>query len=380
MGDSDGRSLEAGAPAAVAGPRFSQAGQHRELLPIVLRNVLLGLITLTIYRFWGRTNVRRYLWRTTRFMDEPLEYTGVGMELFLGFVFILFVVIVPLLFLTQGLPLLLAPDHPAVFGAGLIAYLAILCLIGMAIYRARRYRLSRTLWRGIRGTMQGSSVRYGLIYLGLMLLNVFSIGLAYPFTRARLLSRLMRETAVGDQTFACRLPARRLYGPFFGALTIAALLLVPVGALASSVAVVVGSQFGWALENLGEASPGLVQLLPVVLLAVGYAVLAFAATIPLAFYKTREYARLADATAFRELTFAFRASTPETIGLFMGNLLLILLTLGLAMPFVQLRNFRFFCRHLAVAGSLDPATIHQSAATAPRVGEGLAEAFDMGSV
>ncbi len=59
-------------------------GTRGELMPIVLMNLLLTILTLGIYHFWAKTNIRKYLWDKTRFDGEPFEYTGTGGELFMG--------------------------------------------------------------------------------------------------------------------------------------------------------------------------------------------------------------------------------------------------------------------------------------------------------
>src|SRR4029079_17674211 len=64
---------------------------------IALVNFLLSLVTLTIYRFWAKTNVRRHIWSCVHINGEPLEYTGRGIELFLGFLIVFGLFILPLL-------------------------------------------------------------------------------------------------------------------------------------------------------------------------------------------------------------------------------------------------------------------------------------------
>ena len=54
------------------------------LLRIALINALLFVVTLSLYRFWAKTNVRRHIWGCVHVNGEPLEYTGRGLELFLG--------------------------------------------------------------------------------------------------------------------------------------------------------------------------------------------------------------------------------------------------------------------------------------------------------
>lgn len=55
------------------------------LLKLSIVNFLLGVVTLSVYRFWAKTNVRRHIWSCVHINGEPLEYTGRGMELFKGF-------------------------------------------------------------------------------------------------------------------------------------------------------------------------------------------------------------------------------------------------------------------------------------------------------
>ena len=57
-------------------------------------------------------------------------------------------------------------------GATYVTGLAVLPLIFFAQYRARRYMLSRTRWRGLRFAMDAAAVGYAwraLLYFGLLL-------------------------------------------------------------------------------------------------------------------------------------------------------------------------------------------------------------------
>ena len=66
--------------------RFDQHAEMKPFLWLSLKIGLLNIITLTLYRFWGKTEVRRRVWRNVRLNDEPFEYTGRGGELFIGFI------------------------------------------------------------------------------------------------------------------------------------------------------------------------------------------------------------------------------------------------------------------------------------------------------
>ncbi|MEL7028325.1 MAG: DUF898 family protein, partial [Pseudomonadota bacterium] len=118
------------------------------MLWIGFYTVILNLLTLTIFRFWGRTHFRRRLWADTKIDGEPLEYTGRGLELFIGFLVAIFVLMLPFIGFVIGAQLFLGPEA---LGFVLVPlYTALFVIIGAAIYLARRYHLSRTRYRGIR--------------------------------------------------------------------------------------------------------------------------------------------------------------------------------------------------------------------------------------
>ena len=95
-------------------------GRLRKLIPIVLRNILLSIITLGIYRFWGKTKIRRYLWSQVSFRGEPLEYTGTGTELFLGFLVVM-LILIPVLLLNSFLQIALQ-SKPYIFIVAQLLY------------------------------------------------------------------------------------------------------------------------------------------------------------------------------------------------------------------------------------------------------------------
>lgn len=65
--------------------RMYQSSQLGELFLIHIVNIALKWITLSIYHFWGKTRIREYLWSQQSFDGDHFEYTGRGLELFLGF-------------------------------------------------------------------------------------------------------------------------------------------------------------------------------------------------------------------------------------------------------------------------------------------------------
>ena len=180
---------------------FEHDGRVSELLPIVLLNALLNVLTLSLYRFWSKTRVRRYLWDSTNLLGDRLEYTGTGGELFKGFLFVLFAIFLPIAAADILVTFYFPPDHPIQVVFRLVVGVTFGSLIGVAIYRARRYRLSRTRWRGVRANQSGSSLAYSARYIAFILLTIITLGWVYPVMRMRLMGTMMNNTWFGDRQF-----------------------------------------------------------------------------------------------------------------------------------------------------------------------------------
>src|SRR6185436_9152656 len=86
---------------------FRFNGTWREFAPIAFTNLLLILVTLGIYRFWAKARERRYLWSRTDFIGDPLEWTGSGKELFIGFLMAVLLFGVPLILLQVAAQMLI---------------------------------------------------------------------------------------------------------------------------------------------------------------------------------------------------------------------------------------------------------------------------------
>jgi uncharacterized membrane protein YjgN (DUF898 family) len=159
-----------------------------------IKGAALVVVTLGIYRFWLATDVRRYLWSNTEIAGDTLEYNGLATELLIGFLFAV-AILVPLYmgFALVALELDLVAVTPALIG------FALLLLLGeYALYRARRYRLTRTVFRGLRFDQHGSPWRYALYALVCWGIVIVTLGLAYPWTSAFIERFKMRNTSYGD--------------------------------------------------------------------------------------------------------------------------------------------------------------------------------------
>jgi uncharacterized membrane protein YjgN (DUF898 family) len=178
-------------PLRAAARAVSFIGRNDLFWRLLTRGAVLLMFTLGIYRFWLTTDVRRYLWSNTQLADESFEYTGTAQELLLGFL-IAIAVLVPLYVASFLLSLALG-DIWSLLG------LVVLTFLGQyAVYRARRYRLTRTIYRGVRFHQTGSAWRYSVCAVFWWTLVVLTLGLAYPLAQSRLEHFKMRNTFFGN--------------------------------------------------------------------------------------------------------------------------------------------------------------------------------------
>jgi uncharacterized membrane protein YjgN (DUF898 family) len=159
-----------------------------------MRGTGLELVTFGFYRFWLATDIRRHLWSHTHIDGDAAEYTGRGKELLVGFLFALAILVpIYLAYFVIGIE---AERFKAFASVPLFLFLY---LFGQfAIYRARRYRLTRTVWRGVRFWMDGSGWAYAVRAAGWSLLTVLTLGAVLPWREAALERYKMRHCHYGN--------------------------------------------------------------------------------------------------------------------------------------------------------------------------------------
>ncbi len=173
-------------------------------------NFLLGIVTLTIYRFWAKTEVRKHIWSCVHINGQPLEYTGRGGELFKGALIVFAVFGLPVV-RSHLLALAYGPEHPALVGMQGMLFLVAAAVLGGGDLSLRRYQLSRTLWRGIRGSLEGSATTYSLLYFGKMLARGMTLGWATPVLNLSLQEHIVGTMKFGDLPFKFKGRAGPLY-------------------------------------------------------------------------------------------------------------------------------------------------------------------------
>ncbi len=178
-----------------------------DLSPLVWRGLILTIVSMGFYRFWYRTDLRRWYWRNTIIGDQGLEYRGTARELLIGFLFALAVVL-PLYF--SGSLIALFAGEALGNSVTALSGLVFAVLVQYGAYRSRRYRLTRTFWRGVRFDQTGSAWRYAALSIFWLAASVLTFGLLFPFLRRALERYRIANTWFGSAQGSFVIPMRPL--------------------------------------------------------------------------------------------------------------------------------------------------------------------------
>ncbi|MBC2667557.1 YjgN family protein [Novosphingobium piscinae] len=350
---------------------FEFDGRWQDYAPIAFTNLLLTIVTLGLYRFWGKARSRRYLWSRTRFIDDRLEWAGTGLELFKGAVMALLLIVLPLVLLNMLTQSLVLQGQTLLGGlVGTVQLVLVLLLIGVALFRSLRYRLSRTYWRGIRGGSDDPGLGYGWSYLWKNAVGYLALGLLLPWAMVSLWNERWSAMSFGQHRFSANGTVDGLIRRYL------LCYLAPLIGLAAGF-VLIGLALAWGRSAGGGLAGAGISFALVVLGALCFYLLF--GLVVMAFY-AKFFRQMVDGMALDRLTFRFDATTRDWLVLLLGDFALVVVTLGIGVIFLDYRHWKFLIDHLEAFGEIDMAALNQSTTATPRQGEGLLDAFDMGAL
>jgi uncharacterized membrane protein YjgN (DUF898 family) len=177
------------------------AGRRARLFRLSIVMGLKTVLTVGIYRFWMKTRLRRYYWSSIRPGGHSFEYVGDPLEKLLGF----FIAVVILAFYIGVVNLILMFISFSLFDGNTVAYfvsfVGVIPIWFYARYRARRYVLARTRWRGIRFGVDPAAWGYTWRALVHWAITILTLGLLWPRMTFWLEKYRWDRTWYGDRQF-----------------------------------------------------------------------------------------------------------------------------------------------------------------------------------
>ena len=309
--------------------RFRYHGTGGSLFALVLVNSILTILTLGIYSFWAKTKLREFHYSHTEADGDRFAYHGTGGELFRGFLRAFGIILVLSLLYGVAVVAFRGPaDAPAPglqVAATIGLYTVVAVLATAAINLSRRYRLSRSSWRGIRFSFHGATGDYMKMTLRGALLSLITLGLYAPYFQNQNRAFLVNNARFGAEPFSYDGDGRALFGEYLKAL----LLTIPTLGLSWIWYAAFRHRFFWSH------------------------------------------------TRMRGARFVSTVTGRDLLGLYVTSLLLVVCTFGIGTSWAITRMHAFWCDNLRLAGTVEWASIEQRAQEANAVGEGLADALDM---
>jgi uncharacterized membrane protein YjgN (DUF898 family) len=338
-------------------------GRGRTLFGIFIVNTFFSLLTLGLYSFWGRVRIRQFLSSQTSFAKSRFSYHGTAQELLKGWSKALIVFGLPYAFLSF-VPFL--SDQIPTWIPNVLAGTMVLCFIPIAVVGSHRYRLSRTSLGTVRFSFRGRVSEYMKIWFLGILLTVLTAGIYFPFFENTRRKFLVAHSYFGNRHFTYDGTGGGLLRIY--AKTLGFTLLILVGVIGMSA----GPEFLSSITRWPRDDWQGLFLNSVFLTGL------LALLIPWFYLQAAKQRYQWNHSDFGDAHFQFSASTWNLFELRLTNFLMLILTFGLAWPWVQVRNLQFLYYHLSLQGPLDFQRIEQEALDASPVGEELAGYFDAG--
>lgn len=317
---------------------FEFHGSGGEYFKIWIVNILLSILTLGIYSAWAKVRNHRYFYSNTRVGDVSFEYTADPVAILKGrIVAVLFLV----LFNMVGavLPLL-----------NILFILFFIAIFPWLVNRALGFRNRNTAYRNLRFGFDGEYMDAAKAFVLWPIAGVLTLGILMPYAFYKQKHFIVNNSRYGTSPFTAEFSAGDVYG-----IALRVFLIV----LAAGV-------LGAAGTLLGPLAP-FTTLLVMVLYLVAFA-----------FFTANTQNLIYNGSALQEHRFDSSLMTGRLAMIYITNWLLLLFTLGLAMPWAKVRLARYRAESMVLLpqGSLDKF-IAAEEKQVNSLAEEVGEAFDM---
>ena len=320
-----------------------------EYFRIWIVNLALTIVTLGIYSAWAKVRKKRYFYGHTLIDGDSFDYRAQPLSILKGRI------IAVVLF---GAYSLAGQFSPVLAGS---FTLVLVFAMPWLVVRSLAFNAHNSAYRNIRFSFRG---RYGemlKLLIGGGLLVMLSLGIGYPYIKARMIAFAARYHAYGTTSFALREITRPLYGIY-----IKALGLLIVGSAGAAIA-------AGSLGVFTNMSSGMSAGFPVFVIAI-YAVY----LMVYSYLNARTTNATWNALEIGPLSFESTLGARQLAGIYLVNMVAILFTLGLATPWAVVRTMRYRAQHTTAlaAGGL-ASFVAAEANNLNATGEEVGEMFDV---
>ncbi|AYB52361.2 YjgN family protein [Ralstonia solanacearum] len=324
------------APATPQPRRLRFTGSGSEYFRIWSVNLLLTIVTLGIYYPWAKVRRLQYFYRNTQLDRSSFNYHGSPIAILKGWA----------IMIVLGAALRVAGNVSHYLW--LAMFVAFMLVFPWLLQRSLSFRMANSSYRGLRFAFTGTTAGAYQAFLLWPLAACVSAGFLAPLAHQRFKQYQHSNTRVGTAPFSFSATAGGFY----------AVYLKMVGLVMAAFLVAVGAGFAMMARikaAIGTVGPDEQAILFVAaFFAIGvvvYAIVPFLGP----YFMARTQNLVWNCTTLGAHRFRSEVSARKLFWIFISNVLLTLITLGLYRPFAQVRMARYKLESvtLLAVGSLD---------------------------
>ena len=299
-------------------PEFT--GSASEYFCIWIVNLFFTLITLGIYSAWAKVRKKRYFYGSTRIDGDSFDYFASPKAILKGRI------VAVLLFVIYAFASELYPASKFVFiGVFVLA-------LPWLVVRTLAFNARNSAWRGLRFDFEATPREAVPVYLGMPLLVAITGGIAYAWFAARSKSFVIAHHVLGTTRFGCDLRGMDFFKVYLLAGLMLIVLMMPLWMLMSVM-----------MKGMPEPDrmEWLQFMLPAALMYLVY-------VIVYAYVPARTLNLQWNGANGPGLHFTSTLKAREMARLYIINLLAIVATAGLLIPWAVIRTLRYRLAHFTI--------------------------------
>ena len=318
-------------------------GSGSEFFRIWITNLLLTICTLGLYSAWAKVRTINYFYGNTSLDGSSFSFVANPIAILKGRI---------IAFAVFGAYTFFQTVEPVV---SLFIMLAVFPLIPLLVVRSMRFRMQNTEYRGLKFNFTGSVGHAYSLFFGGVILTYISMGILFPWWDCQKKQYLLGNLRYGNKRFESFPRA----GVFYKCAGICILMGIGMTFLMILISVAGGLLAG---------DFGFVAGILFLYLSMG---------ILWAYWHVSTTNHVMESTCLPGVFFRSRMSTHDFVALWVVNIILLVLTFGLAVPWVMVRNARYRVNSTTVlAEDLDSFVQGQIESTSA-MGEELGETIDL---
>ena len=338
---------------------FEFRGTAAEYFRIWIVNVLLSMMTVGIYSAWAKVRRKKYFYRNTLLEGDAFDYHADPVKILKG-----------RLIAVAGIAMYVAVGY-LVPGVEFLVLLLIFILSPWLIVKARMFNARNSSYRNIRFTFKHNYAGAYKAYLGLPLLIPFTFALIFPFVRFVQNEFIIANSGFGRSAFTFQATPGKYYRIYFAAAGIFLLVWILVIFLLTGLGLNDNGAPGPADEPQTPETSLLLFYLSLIALALAY-------LVPYVYVTTQVHNTVFGNTSVARHRLHSNLRVHEMLGIYVTNILAIIFSLGLAIPWARIRTTRYRLEHLSltIVGTLDEFTAAEKAEVSA-TGEEVGDFFDI---